>query len=196
MPQLNVLRELQDEMANCDRCRLSWDEDSENKDPHVLPGGNINADLFFIMEAPGPQEIIFKQPLAPKGVPGKVYANLLKTIGVAREDVWASNVVACRPPKDRSPELFEIQSCNNYLARQIEMVRPKLIITFGRVAIQSFLNDFKITRDHGKLIYLEDRKIKIFPMYHPAYYKAYSSIKRRKEFKSDIYTLKRIVRDL
>jgi DNA polymerase len=165
----------------------------EGYDPHVTGQGNIDADIMFIAEAPGKQETIHKKPLVPPGASGKVYENILEFIGLTRQDVYTTNVVLCRPPKNRDPELYEVKKCRSYLERQIELVKPKLIVTFGRFAAQVFVNNIKITKDHGKIIKSKKFGVDVFPVYHPAYYKAYASISQRNEFKVDINKLKEIV---
>jgi DNA polymerase len=192
MNKLQVYASLSDEARGCSICDLGC-EMVEGYDPHVMGQGNIESDLMFIAEAPGKNETIYERPLTPPGVSGKVYENILKHIGLTRDDVYTTNVVLCRPPNNRDPELYEVKKCQPYLERQIKLVEPKLIVTFGRFAAQAFVNNFKITKDHGNIIKSEKYGINIFPVYHPAYYRAYASAKRREEFKVDINKLKRIV---
>ena len=191
--KIKILKDLQNEVYDCKKCDLGSDGLLEGHDPHVAGQGNPNADLIFIAEAPGKQETINNQPLTSTGTSGKVYEDILKYLGLTRDDVFTTNTVLCRPPGNRDPEPFEVKKCNNYLQRQIELVQPKLIVTFGRFAAQAFVNNFKITKDHGKIIRSEKYGVDIFPVYHPAYYKAYASSQRRQEFKDDVRQLKRII---
>ena len=119
--------------------------------------------------------------------------NILKFIGLSRDDVYTSNIVLCRPPENRDPDAYEVKKCKGYLQRQIELVEPRLIVTFGRFAAQAFLNNFKITKNHGKMFESQEFNINVFPIYHPAYYKAYASLSRRQEFKEDIKKLRNII---
>jgi len=181
------------EIVKCSKCDLGCEKCVEGHDPHVVGQGNLNAKLMFIAEAPGLQETVFHRPLTPPGTSGKVYEKILSALDLTREDVYTTNVVLCRPPKNRDPELWEIHKCRNYLKRQIEIVQPKLVVTFGRFAAQAFINDFKITRDHGKLKKSEVFSVNVFPVYHPAYIAAYATEDKRQEFKEDIKTLKNIL---
>lgn len=191
--KLKILKELQNEVYDCKKCDLGSEGLLDGHDPHVAGQGNPDADLFFVAEAPGLNETINNQPLTSTGTSGKVYESILDFIGLTRNDVFTCNVVSCRPPNNRDPEPFEVKKCSNYLQRQIELIQPKLIVTFGRFAAQHFINNFKITKDHGKIFRSEKYNVNIFPVYHPAYYKAYASTQRRQEFKDDIKQLKIIV---
>jgi len=193
MSKLEIYSTFNEEARVCCNCDLGKCGKLDGYDPHVVGQGNVNADLMFIAEAPGKQETIHKRPLTPPGTSGNVYENILKFIGFTRDDVYTTNVVLCRPPGNRDPELYEVKKCQPYLERQIKLVEPKLIVTFGRFAAQAFVNNFKITKDHGNIIRSEKYGINIFPVYHPAYYKAYASAKRRAEFKTDINKLKGII---
>jgi DNA polymerase len=193
MNKLQVYASFREEVKNCSNCDLGGCGLVDGQDPHVVGQGNTEADLMFIAEAPGKQETIHGRPLTPPGTSGNVYENILKFLDLTRDDVYTTNVVLCRPPKNRDPELYEIKKCQPYLERQIKLVEPKLVVTFGRFAAQSFINNFKITKDHGNIIRSEKYNVDIFPIYHPAYYKAYASAKRREEFKMDINKLRKMV---
>ena len=101
----------------------------------------------------------------------------------------------CRPPNNRDPEPYEVAQCRHYLERQLELVKPELIITFGRFSASMFLKDFKITRDHGKIQKCEKYGVSVCPLYHPAYAGCYGSQKVRDEFKQDVDELKKIIKE-
>lgn len=189
LDKLKIYTDLRNEILSCKKCDLGC-ELVDNLDPHVSGEGNQDADLMFVAEAPGFEETKYQRPLTSTGTSGKVYENILKFIGLNRDEVYTTNVVLCRPPGNRDPEPYEIKRCSEYFRRQVELVKPKLIVTFGRFAAQQFVNNIKITRDHGKIIRSEKFDVDIFPVYHPAYYKAYASAQKRKEFKEDINKLK------
>lgn len=191
MNKLKIYNEFVEKTKCCKKCDLGYDK-IDGYDPHVIGQGNLDADLMFVAEAPGKQETIYGRPLTPPGTSGNVYENVLKFIGLTRDDVYTTNVLVCRPPKNRDPEPYEVKKCQPYFEQQIDLVKPKLVITFGRFAAQSFINNFKITRDHGKIVKSTKYNIDIFPIYHPAYYRAYSSKKQREEFKQDVNKLKKI----
>lgn len=130
----------------------------------VFGEGNPDTEILFIGEAPGFHENEQKRPFV--GQAGKLLNNLLSEISWKRESVYITNIVKRRPPENRDPEPEEIEAYKPYLARQIEILNPKIIATLGRFSMNYFLPEAKISRDHGKKF--ESRKYIIFPLYHPA----------------------------
>lgn len=187
---------MEQEVLSCTKCDLGEPKLLDGYDPHVMGQGSVEAKIMFVAEAPGKQETISRQPLTTKGTSGSVYENILKHIGVAREDVYTTNTVLCRPPQNADPEPYQVKTCRDYLQRQVALVNPKLVVTFGKFASLAFLNKIKITQEHGKLVKSDKFDVMVYPIYHPAYYKAYASAKRREEFKRDINRLKGIVREI
>lgn len=192
--KLPIYEELKTEIINCDKCGLGFNCIGENQ--HVVGGGNLNSKVMFIAESAGENEVKHKEPLTISGRSGKQFNNILETLDLKREDVYVCNLLVCHPPNNRDPEVFEIEMCSGFLDKQIKLVSPKLIVSFGRYAGQYLLGPIKITRDHGKLRRSMKFNIDVFPLYHPAYVSAYSSQIARQDFKNDIKTLKRIVDDL
>lgn len=134
---------------------------------HAVPGvGNVMTDIMFIGEGPGFHED--KQGLPFVGQSGQYLDELLKSIGLARESVFITNVVKCRPPENRDPLPKEIETCTtNYLFRQIDIIQPKLIATLGRFSMGLFLSaDARITRIHGQPQNVKGRIV--YPLFHPA----------------------------
>lgn len=131
----------------------------------TVPGdGDPAAELLFIGEGPGFNEDKQGRPFV--GQAGRLLDQLLEEIGLTRSAVFVTNVVKCRPPKNRDPEAAEIAACEPFLAEQIEGIRPKLIVTLGRFAMQYFLPGAAMGRSHGKVI--EAGAQRVFPVYHPA----------------------------
>ncbi len=130
----------------------------------VVVDGNPDAEIVFIGEAPGKQEDIQGKPFV--GASGKFLSEMLEGIGLKREDVYITNIVKYRPPANRDPEPDEIKAFMPYLFRQIEIIKPKLIVFLGRHAMNVFLPELKISQVHGKpkrkngQVYL--------PLFHPA----------------------------
>ncbi len=130
----------------------------------VIGDGNPDADIVFIGEAPGKQEDIQGLPFV--GASGKFLAEMLAGINLSREDVYITNIVKYRPPANRDPLPEEIKAFMPYLFRQIEIIKPKLIVFLGRHAMNVFLPELKISQVHGQpkrkngQVYL--------PLYHPA----------------------------
>jgi len=151
------------EIATCRNCPLAQTA------THPVPGnGNPQAELMFIGEAPGYWE-------DQKGVPfvgpaGQLLDELLASIGLTRADVFVTNVLKHRPPGNRDPLPEEIAACQSFLDRQIQVIKPKAIVTLGRFAMYHFWPEGKISRDHGrsKLVDYHGEKLLLIPMFHPA----------------------------
>ena len=132
---------------------------------NAVPGeGDSQAELMFIGEGPGYHEDRFGRPFV--GPAGQLLDNLLKSIGMQREDVFIANMVKCRPPKNRDPLPAEMSACMKYLDRQIELINPKLIVTLGRFSLSRFFPGESITSVRGKLREKDGRNV--FPIMHPA----------------------------
>ena len=130
----------------------------------VFGEGNISCDVMFIGEAPGEQEDIQKRPFVGRG--GQLLNKMLEKIGWKREDVYITNIVKRRPPDNRDPLPEEIAAYKPYLARQIEIIKPKIVATLGRFSMNYFNDKLKISRDHGKVFRMDGRLL--VPLYHPA----------------------------
>lgn len=193
MNKLQVYQQIRTEVLRCGKCDLGCNIVDEY-DPHVMGQGNPDADIVFVGEAPGKQETITHEPLTSAGTSGKVYENILSDIGLTRNDVYTTNTLMCRPPGNRDPAPYEVRACRDYLKRQMALVQPKLVVTLGKFAALAFLDNIKITKDHGKMVLSDKFDTQVYPIYHPAYYRAYASAKRRAEFKTDINKLKKIVK--
>jgi DNA polymerase len=121
------LVEVYREASVCERCPLS-----ETRTTVVFGSGNADADLMFVGEAPGAEED--RQGLPFVGRAGGLLAQLLEGIGMTREDVWITNVLRCRPPGNRDPQPLEIESCQPYTYKQLELIQPRVIGTLGNFA--------------------------------------------------------------
>lgn len=191
---LNILYK---EVKDCKKCDLGCEGQLDGHDVHVMGAGDPEkAEIMFVAEAPGLQETIHRRPLTPPGTSGKIYEKVLKALNLTRDDVWTTNTVLCRPEKNRDPELWEVHRCKQYLKRQLDIISPKLVVTFGRFAAQVFLGSFKITKEHGQLRRSESFGVDVFPLYHPAYIGAYAPQEKRAEFKQDVKLLKRMIQEL
>jgi len=156
---MSALTDLYDEIRACTRCRLG---DARTR---AVPGeGPENASLMFIGEAPGFHEDKSGRPFV--GAAGRFLEELLASIDLKREDVYIANVIKCRPPGNRDPLPDEIAACQAYLNRQIELIRPRMIVTLGRFSMARYFPGARISSIHGK-----PRKIGgvlYYPMFHPA----------------------------
>lgn len=153
------LQKLNDQILKCEKCALSKTR------INVVPGGgSASADIMFIGEGPGKNED--EQGVPFVGAAGKMLDKLIGSIGLTREDIYITNVVKCRPPGNRDPLPEEVDACRDWLNRQIEIIKPKLIILLGRHSMDRFLPNQKISIIHGQP---KRRNGQVyFPIYHPA----------------------------
>jgi DNA polymerase len=153
---------LREEIGDCRKCKLS------QKRTHIVFGeGNPDARLMFIGEAPGREEDVQARPFV--GEAGMLLTRLIEKMGLKREEVYIANIVKCRPPMNRDPEKDEIQQCREFLERQIDIIRPDIIMSLGRIAASALMGNekLKITAIRGKIF--DYRGIPLVPTFHPAY---------------------------
>lgn len=156
------LEELQADIGDCRRCKL------HSGRTHVVFGvGNPNAKLMFVGEGPGRDEDLQGEPFV--GRAGQLLTDIItKGMGLRREDVYIANVVKCRPPQNRNPEPDEVAACEPFLKKQIELIRPEIIVALGKFAVQTLTQSkIPITRLRGT--WHAYMGIKLMPTFHPAY---------------------------
>ena len=136
----------------------------------VFGAGNADADLMFVGEAPGANEDRLGLPFV--GQAGKLLAQLLEEIGLSRSDVFIANLLKCRPPGNRDPLPGEIDACQDYLFRQLELIEPRVVCTLGNFATKLLRADVAtgITRLHGRAEErtIGPRAVRLYPLFHPA----------------------------
>ena len=135
----------------------------------VFGSGNADADLMFVGEAPGAREDERGLPFV--GAAGKLLDELLAGVGLQRDDVFIANVLKCRPPGNRDPAPVEIENCQEYLLRQVELIQPKVICTLGNFSTKLLREDpTGITRLHGRaeVRLIGSRAVRLYPIHHPA----------------------------
>lgn len=173
MPE-EELRKIKEEVLNCKKCSLSK-ERIKNRFYPVIGEGNHQAKIIFVGEAPGLQEAKTGRPFC--GAAGKILDELLKSVGIEREEVYITNLLKCRPPENRDPQPEEIKACSPYLERQIEVIKPKVICLLGRHSMKFLMEKFGledqiegISKIHGNLFKSKNlfQGITIIPFYHPA----------------------------
>ncbi|NJE04088.1 MULTISPECIES: type-4 uracil-DNA glycosylase [Thermococcus] len=168
MGKEELMKKLEERIRACRKCPLG-----ELRTNAVPGAGSYDAKVMFVGEAPGYWEDQKGLPFV--GRAGRVLDELLAEIGLSREEVYITNIVKCRPPENRDPTEEEIKACSPYLDRQIDIIRPKVIVPLGRHSMRYILEKFgfepePISRIHGKTFEARTLfgKIVIMPMYHPA----------------------------
>ncbi len=159
MEKADALKLIAEEIAICQACPLYQTR------KNTVPGaGSGSSGLMLIGEGPGYYEN--EQGLPFVGASGKFLTHLIENAGYHRKDVFITNVVKCRPPDNRDPQVDELQACAGYLARQIEILSPEVIVTLGRFSMAKFFDNVRISNVHGKAGWVDGKLI--VPMYHPA----------------------------
>lgn len=173
---------LQHDCAGCMKCRLS-----ETRTNLVFGDGNEKAEIMFVGEGPGEQEDLQGIPFV--GPAGKLLDTMLELAYLDRSTVYIANIVKCRPPRNRDPQEDEQAACREWLARQIELVNPKLIVCLGRIAAKALIDpEFRITKEHGEWYKKPDGRY-YMATYHPSALLRDPS--KRPEAFGDLVSLKR-----
>ena len=154
-----ALHDLNEQVATCQKCALS-----ETRTKAVPGAGDPQTDMVFIGEGPGFNED--KQGLPFVGQAGKFLDELLASIDLRREDVYIANVVKCRPPSNRDPQPGEIEACASWLEQQLDIIKPRMIVTLGRFSMARYFKGQTIGRIHGQPEEIDG--VIVVPMYHPA----------------------------
>jgi DNA polymerase len=176
----DTLERIREDIGDCTRCRLC-----EQRNKIVFGVGNPKADIVFVGEGPGRDEDAQGEPFV--GRAGKLLTDMIKAMSLERSDVYIANVVKCRPPENRTPEHDEIATCSPFLLRQLEFIRPKVIVCLGNVAAQNLLGTNK-SISHFRGQWFDFRGSRLIATYHPAY------LLRNPAAKSDVWTdLKKVM---
>jgi len=159
---VQTLEELRAEIGDCRRCKLC-----QGRTQIVFGTGNPRAELVFVGEAPGRDEDLKGEPFV--GRAGQLLTEIItKGMKLRREDVYIANVVKCRPPENRNPEPDEIATCEPFLVKQLELIKPRIIVALGTFAAQTLLKiKTPISRLRG--VWHTYHGIKVMPTLHPAY---------------------------
>ena len=139
------LQKIKKQVTQCTKCELS------NTRNNSVPGkGNFKSDVIFVGEAPGKNEDNKGEPFI--GIAGKKLSIALENTGITRDQVYITNIVKCRPPKNRVPTIIERDTCKNYLKKEIEIIEPKIICILGNTAFNSLLEGKEIIKFRGKVV--------------------------------------------
>ncbi len=180
---IDILKEIRADIGDCTRCKLC----KLGRTQVVFGVGNPRAELMFVGEAPGQDEDIQGEPFV--GRAGQLLTKIIEAIGLTRDQVYIANVIKCRPPQNRNPEPDEVATCEPFLFRQIDAIKPRVIVALGTFAAQCLLktND-PISRLRGRAF--QYRGAQLIPTFHPAF------LLRSPERKRDVWEDMKKVRAL
>lgn len=157
-----TLEAVREELGDCKRCKLY-----KGRTNIVFGVGSPKTDIVFVGEGPGRDEDLQGEPFV--GRAGQLLTRIVEAMGLKRQDVYICNVVKCRPPENRNPESDEISACKPFLEKQLDVIKPKVIVALGNIAIQTLLNTpARITELRGRFYWYREG-IKVMPTYHPSY---------------------------
>jgi DNA polymerase len=157
-----ALKVVREDIGECTRCKLHV-----GRNKIVFGTGNPRAELMFVGEAPGADEDEQGEPFV--GRAGQLLTKIIEAIGLTREQVYIANVIKCRPPGNRNPEPDEVATCEPFLFRQIDIIRPRIIVALGTHAAHALLKtDAPISRIRG-VVHDYRGGSKLVPTFHPAY---------------------------
>ncbi len=165
-----LLNSIKQEIGDCKRCKLC-----KGRKNIVFGVGNPNAELMFVGEGPGADEDEQGEPFV--GRAGQLLTKIIQAMGLKREDVYIANCVKCRPPNNRNPEPDELETCMPFLTKQIEAIKPKIIVCLGATAAKDILKtEVPISKLRGK--FLDWNGYKLMPTFHPAFLLRNPNMKR------------------
>ncbi len=156
-----TLEQVRGELGDCTRCKLH-----QGRTTLVFGVGRPDADLMFVGEAPGRDEDQQGEPFV--GPAGQLLTKIIEAIGLTRDQVYIANVIKCRPPQNRNPELDEVQTCAPFLFQQLDVIRPRVVVALGAFAVRTLLrSEQSISRLRGQVF--DYRGAKLVPTFHPAF---------------------------
>ena len=179
------LQEIKQKVIECTKCELS-----KTRNNSVAGKGNFKSDVIFVGEAPGKNEDLKGEPFI--GIAGKKLSMALESAGITRDEVYITNIVKCRPPNNRVPTTNERETCKDYLKKEIEIIKPKIICILGNTAFGSLLDGKEITKDRGNIVRKDNQLY--FLTVHPA-----ATIYNQKlidVLKNDIEKLFKLIKEL
>jgi DNA polymerase len=183
-PSLETLRQ---SVAQCVACQLH-----ETRTQTVFGVGNPNAELMIIGEAPGFHEDQKGEPFV--GRAGQLLTSMLKSIGFAREQVYIANILKCRPPNNRDPQVDEVQKCTSFLNQQIQLIKPRLLLAVGRIAAHYLLKTKSSLESMRNTLHsYGENNTPLIITYHPAYLLR-NPIDKRKAFLDLQFTLRTLAK--
>jgi DNA polymerase len=192
-PKISALKVLKQECLSCEACQLCEGDERVQK-PHVFGWGNVRAKLMVVGQNPGYDETVRGRPFV--GIAGKNFDEFLSSVlGIERKHIYITNTVKCYTPRNRGPYPEEMALCKHFLKKEIEIIKPKIILALGNYALQYFTKHGGISKCHGQLEYSKEFEINVFPMYHPSPLNM-NKLSIRQITENDFRTLKRILENM
>jgi uracil-DNA glycosylase len=183
---VETLSAIREDIGDCTRCKLH----GLGRQQIVYGVGNPAADLMFVGEAPGADEDVQGIPFV--GRAGQLLTKIIEAIGLKRDDVYIANVIKCRPPGNRNPDPDEVETCEGFLFRQIDSIKPKVIVALGTFAAKALLKtQDPISRLRGRVY--QYRGAQLIPTFHPAF--LLRSPDRKRDVWEDMKKVRSILRD-
>ena len=181
-----ALAAIREDIGDCTRCKLH----AQGRQQIVYGVGNADADLMFVGEAPGADEDVQGIPFV--GRAGQLLTKIIEAIDLQRGDVYIANVIKCRPPGNRNPDPDEVEACEGFLFRQIDSIRPKVIVALGTFAAKALLKtQDPISRLRGRVF--DYRGAKLIPTFHPAF--LLRSPERKRDVWEDMKKVRALLQD-
>ena len=181
-----ALAAIREDIGDCTRCKLH----TQGRQQIVYGVGNPDADLMFVGEAPGADEDVQGIPFV--GRAGQLLTKIIEAIELSRDDVYIANVIKCRPPGNRNPDPDEVEACEGFLFRQIDSIRPKVIVALGTFAAKALLKtQDPISRLRGRVY--DYRGAKLIPTFHPAF--LLRSPERKRDVWEDMKKVRALLQD-
>jgi DNA polymerase len=185
------LESIAEEIKKCRKCSL-W----KTRRNAVPGGGNFGSPVVFIGEAPGHREDLKGRPFV--GAAGKILDEVLAKIDISKTEIYITNILKCRPPRNRGPRVIEVETCTPYLNRQLEVIKPRFVVTLGRYSTAYILSraglEFDgMTKVRGRIYEANfgGSKVHVLPTFHPA--AALYNVQLKGDIETDLQLLKREV---
>ena len=182
----NILESLKSECMGCRKCDIGG-ADISGMPSNVFSNMNCDAKVMVLGQNPGMEEVVRAEPFV--GQSGKIFDEAMKTIGVSRKDLYISNTVKCYTPGNRKPKRFEVDNCRCFLDREIEAVKPVVIVALGGPAFKQMTGMNGITKHHGTVLFSPRYMVPVIPMLHPSPLNTNNPVKKEM-FDEDVLALR------
>lgn len=180
------IQALKDECIACRKCEIGG-ADIGGMCANVFSNMNVDAKVMVVGQNPGLDEVMKGEPFI--GISGKIFDEAMKAIGMSRKDMYISNTVKCYTPKNRKPKSFEIESCRCFLDREVEIIKPDVVVALGGDAFKQMTGMSGIMKHHGTVIFSPRYSVMVMPILHPSPLNT-NHPEKKKMFQSDLLALK------